>query len=339
MKFGDITFYYWFLGVFILIMFYVHAFNVKKKIIRGFVGENIENKLLPDIDYRRRKIKITFIIMALSLCVLALMRPQWGFKWEQVRKKGLDILIAVDVSNSMLAEDIKPNRFERTKLAIQDMVRKLTGDRIGLIAFSGSSFLQCPLTIDYSGFMLTLKDLEVGSIPIGGTSISSAIIEAINTFDAQEQKNKILIVITDGEDHEGDAIRAAERAKKENIKIYCIGIGSTEGEIIPYLDSNGKRGFLKDREGNVVKTRLDETLLQKIALMTGGSYVRSASTDFGLDIIYNEKLSKLEKRDIESKMKRNYTERFQFPLMAAFIILLIEPLIGDKKRHWFGDRI
>jgi len=260
------------------------------------------------------------------------MRPQWGFQWKEVKRKGLDILVAVDTSKSMLAEDVKPNRLERSKLALKDLVKKLRGDRIGLIAFSGRAFLQCPLTVDYSGFILSLNDISVGTIPRGGTSISHAINKAIESYEGEQKKYKVLIIITDGENHEGDPFRVAELAKKEGIKIFCIGIGSKEGELIPLIDTRGRTVFLKDESGNVVKTRLDEGVLEEIAIATGGSYVRSTSREFGLDLIYREKLAKMEKRDIESKMKRQYEERFQIPLGFAFLLLLIESLIGDRKK-------
>jgi Ca-activated chloride channel family protein len=259
------------------------------------------------------------------------MRPQWGFKWQEIKRKGLDILVAVDVSKSMLAEDIKPNRLERTKLALADFVKHLKGDRIGLIAFSGTAFTQCPLTVDYSGFLLSVEALDTNTIPRGGTSISSAIRQAQESYEGGLKKYKVLIIITDGEDHEGDPVKLAESVQKEGIKIFCIGIGTNEGELIPIRDESGNKGFLKDRSGAVVKTRIDETTLQKIALATGGSYVHASSKEFGLDLIYKEKLSQMEKRELETKMAKQYEERFQIPLVAAFLLLVLEFLISERK--------
>jgi Ca-activated chloride channel family protein len=260
------------------------------------------------------------------------MRPQWGFSWEEVRRSGLDILIAIDTSKSMLAGDIKPNRLERSKLAVKDLIKKLRGDRIGLIAFSGNAFLQCPLTVDYSGFLLSLNELNFNSIPKGGTSISSAIKTAMDSYEGGQKKYKILVIITDGEDHEGNVAEMAEKAKDAGIKIFSIGIGTKEGELISVTDESGNKVFLKDRQGNVVKTRLDETTLQKIALTTGGSYVRATNTEFGLDLIYEEKLSKMEKREIESNMIKRYEERFQIPLAIALVLLCLEPFISERRR-------
>ncbi|MBN1520954.1 MAG: VWA domain-containing protein, partial [Candidatus Aureabacteria bacterium] len=238
----------------------------------------------------------------------------------------------VDTSKSMLAQDVKPNRLERAKLAIKDFIKHLQGDRIGLIAFSGEAFLQCPLTVDYNGFLLSLDSLSVNSITRGGTSISQAIKEAIKSYEGGFKKYKVLIMITDGEDHEGAPLKAAEDAKKEGIKIFCIGIGTPEGELISVEDEKGNKTFLKDSQGNVVKTRLDETTLQKIALATGGSYVRSGATEFGLDMIYDKKLSKMEKRELESKLAKQFEDRFQIPLALAFLLLAGELFINERKR-------
>ena len=192
--------------------------------------------------------------------------------------------------------------------------------------------MQCPLTVDYGGFLLALNDLRIDTIPRGGTSISSAIEEAMQSFDSNLNKYKILIIITDGENNEGDPVRLAEKAAKEGIKIFCIGIGTKEGELIQIVDENGKTTFLKDREGNVVKSSLNEDMLQKITSITGAAYVRSSGSQFGLDFIYDEKLSKMERRDTSTQMDKLYYERFQIPLSFALILLLIEPFISDRKK-------
>lgn len=316
-----------------LILFYMWIFKQRRKVLERFIQKKLVSALTTSFDLGKWKIKVFLVIVIFTLCVFSLIRPKWGFHWEEVKRKGLDILVALDTSKSMLAEDVRPNRLKRSKLAIQDMVRKLKGDRIGLIAFSGTAFLQCPLTVDYNGFMLSLDSVKVGIIPKGGTSISSAIKDAIKVYKDAQAKYKILIIITDGEDHEGYPVKMAEFAKKEDITIYCIGIGTQEGDLIPFADNSGRKGFLKDRQGNVVKTRLDETTLQKIALTTGGSYVRSTSRDFGLDFIYDEKLSKFEKRELSGKMVKYYEERFQIPLGIAFLLLLVEPFITDRRRE------
>jgi len=315
-----------------LSVFYFWAYKRRIKIMQRFAHQDLIADLTPSLSRKRQKVKVALVLSAILLIILSFLRPQWGFHWQEVKRKGLDIIIAVDTSKSMLAEDVRPNRLERAKFAIRDFVRNLKGDRIGLIAFAGEAFLQCPLTVDYGGFLLSVDSLNVNIIPRGGTSISHAIKEAVRSYEGGLKKYKVLIIITDGEDHEGDAIRAAEAAKKEGVKIFCIGIGTPEGELIPITDDKGSRTFLKDNQGNVVKTRLDESTLQKIALVTGGSYVRSGATQFGLDLIYKEKLSKMEKREFESKLTRQFEERFQIPLILAFFLLAGELFISERRR-------
>ena len=315
-----------------LIRFLIWAYKEKRRAMFRFAKEEFLNELTSSVNFKRQKMKFAVIILAFTFSVLALMRPQWGFQWQEVKRRGLDILIAIDTSKSMLATDVKPNRLERSKLAVKDLLKRLKGDRVGLLAFSGTAYLQSPLTVDYSGFTLALNDLSADTIPRGGTSISSAIDVAINTYKGTGNKYKALIIITDGEDHEGDPVKSAEKAKKENMKIFCIGIGTTEGDLIQLADETGKRSFLKDEEGNAVKSRLNEQVLQQIALATGGTYVRSSGAEFGLDMIYEDKLSKMDKQDIKSQMNKLYYERFQLPLCLALILLLIEPLISDRKK-------
>ena len=280
----------------------------------------------------KQKLKAGLLLAAAILIIFSLMRPQWGFHWQEVKRRGLDIIIALDTSKSMLAEDVKPDRLERAKLAIRDFTKNLKGDRIGLVAFSGTAFLQCPLTVDYGGFLLSLDSIDTNTIPRGGTSIASAIKEAIKGYGSQEKKYKTMVIITDGENNEGDPFEAAEEAKKNGIIIFCIGIGTKEGELIPLIEEGGQRQFLKDREGNVVKTRLDEGTLEKIALITGGSYIRSTATEFGLELLYRERLSKMERRELEGKMNKRYIERFQIPLAVALFLILLEAAISDRKQ-------
>ncbi|OGW76027.1 MAG: hypothetical protein A2Z72_02055 [Omnitrophica bacterium RBG_13_46_9] len=332
MRFAQGYYTYGFWIVFILILFLIRVYVSKRLILRKFAEKELLEEIASSVDFKRQMTKSAVIIAALLFAILALMRPEWGFKWQEVKRIGLDILIAIDTSKSMLATDVKPNRLERSKLAVKDLIKKLKGDRIGLIAFSGTAFLQCPLTIDYGGFLLALNDLNVNAIPRGGTSISSAIEVAMQSFERGANKYKVLVIITDGEDHEGDPIRSAEIAKKEGIKIFCIGIGTREGELIQVTGDRGEKTFLKDREGNIVKSRLNEEIPQKIAFETGGMYVRSSGSEFGLDLIYEEKLSKMEKREIKAQMSKLYYERFQIPLAFAMLLLMIEPLMSDRKR-------
>lgn len=330
LAFPEAVYLFWL--VIALAGFYFWANLKRKKILEAFASKNLLSELIASFDARKFKLKQVLIVISAALMIFALSRPQWGFKWQEIKRKGLDIMVAVDVSKSMLAEDVKPNRLERAKLALRDFVKYLKGDRIGLIAFAGSAFVQCPLTVDYNGFLLSVEALDINAIPKGGTFISGAIQEAVKSYEGGLKKYEVLIIITDGEDHEGDPVGAAQLAKKEGVKIFCIGIGTNEGELIPITDENSNKSFLKDNSGNVVKSRLDEAVLQKIALATGGSFVRSSSNEFGLNLIYKEKLSEMEKRELESKMAKQYEERFQIFLFLAFLFLAGEFLTSDRKK-------
>ncbi|MFH1799200.1 MAG: VWA domain-containing protein [Candidatus Omnitrophota bacterium] len=332
MKFAAAYMAVWLWLIPALIGFYIFSSRSRTKTMERFAEKRMLRELSKSFDEAKRNIKKWIIIIAVLFITVAFTRPQWGFQWQEIKRQGLDILIALDTSNSMLAEDVLPNRLERAKLAIKDLVKKLQADRIGLIAFSGSAFLQCPLTVDYNGFLLSLDDVDTLTIPLGGTSLSKVIYNAVKSYEGAKGSEKILIVITDGEDLDGGVEKAIDKAKTEGVKIFCVGIGSSNGELVPITDSAGKKVFLKDSEGNVVKTRLVEEHLRNMALKTGGMYVRSRGAEFGLDLIYNEKLSKLEKQEFKSKREKRYHERFQFPLLFAFVLLLIEPLIGDRKR-------
>ncbi len=322
---GQLLHLLWFVPVVGFLLF--KAVSRRKKIMGRFV----ETKLIKDValgfDVSRWRWKNILLLAVIVFSILALSRPRWGFEWEEVKRKGIDILVVVDVSKSMLTQDVKPNRLERTKLAVKDLLRKLKGDRIGLMAFAGDAFLLCPLTVDYNGFMLSLNDLAPDIIPVGGTNIAKAVTEAMKGYDKTSNQYKAIIVVTDGDNLEGEPLKVAQKAKEEGIKIYTVGIGTQEGELIQI--GNGE--FLKDEQGNYVKSRLNEKLLQQIALTTGGAYVKAGGAQFGLDLIYERELAKLEKRDIESKREKKYYERFQIPLALALLLLVGETCLGARR--------
>ena len=313
-------------------IFFLWVLRRRAALMARFVDKRLAPSIAPSMSTALKVTRMAMVAAAACLCLVALARPQWGFVWQEVKHTGIDMLIAVDVSKSMLATDVKPNRLERSKFAIKDLVKKLSGDRIGLIAFAGTAFLQCPLTIDYNGFLLALDDLTIQSIPRGGTSISAAIREAIGILKGPDTKYKVLVIITDGEDLEGDPLKASKEAAELGIKIYCVGVGSTEGELIPVTGSDSRGGYLTDRSGNVVKSKLNEEVLKEIAISTGGSYVRATQSQFGLVLLYDKIISKLEKRDIEAKMRKRYQDRYQYALALAALLLFLEPLIPERKR-------
>ena len=332
MKFASAYYAYGIWVIPIAVAFYLWMLRRKRAALHVFAEDALLERINTRASARKRVLKFSLLMGAVFTSFAALMRPQWGFTWQEVTRRGLDVLIAVDTSKSMLASDVKPNRLKRSQLAIKDLVKKLGGDRVGLIAFSGTAFLQCPLTVDYNGFLLALNDISVKTIPRGGTSISSAIDVAMKSYEGGEKKYKVLVIITDGEDHEGNSIARAEEAKKEGIKIFCIGIGTAEGDLIQVTDEKGKKSFLRDRDGNVVKSRLNEGVLKRIASITGGMYVRSSGADFGLDLIYDERLSKMETREVQTQMSKLYYERFQIPLGLALLLLVLELLITDMRK-------
>jgi Ca-activated chloride channel family protein len=316
----------------LVVVFYLSVMRRRRVLMERFADKQLLGGITPTVSAARKIWKIVLTASALLLCIFALARPQWGFEWQEIKRTGLDMLIAVDVSKSMLATDVKPNRLERTKLAIKDLVKKLNGDRIGLIAFAGTAFLQCPLTIDYNGFLLTLDDLNTETIPRASTSISSAIKEAIEVFKGPEKKFKVLVLVTDGEELEGNALAAAGEAAQAGVRIYCIGVGTAEGDLIPAINEQGERAYLADRQGQAVKSRLNEDLLKRIAVASGGGYVHATQSDFGLILLYDKVISKLEKHELESKMKKHYQERYQIFLGIAVALLLIESLFSERKR-------
>ena len=314
-----------------LIFFYIYAFRKKDRLIKAFCGETLASELVPSHYRGRQKLKAALIIISFVFLITALMQPRWGFHWEDIKRHGVDILIAIDVSQSMLAEDIKPSRLERAKRKVYDLSQMLEGDRIGLIAFAGTSFVQCPLTLDYGAFKIFLDYLNPDLIPVPGTAIGNAIRKAVASFSQHERTSKALIIITDGEDHEGNPLEAAQEAKKQGIRIFTIGVGQEGGAPIPMKDGSG--GFKKDERGEMVLSRLDETTLQKIALETGGSYVRSVTGDMDLDKIYREDIKgKVEKKELHSTRKKRWEERFPWFIFIGVLLLGLEFFIRERNK-------
>jgi Ca-activated chloride channel homolog len=315
----------------ILALSFYHFQKKSTAALREFASGRLLEKLTRGVSPRKRMIKRVILVLAVAAIFVALARPQMGFQWKEVKRKGIDILVAVDTSKSMLAEDVKPNRLERSKFGIMDFVSKLEGDRVGLLPFSGTAFLMCPLTLDYDAFRNSLEALDTEIIPQGGTDLASAIYEAEAAF-SNDANHKILLLVTDGEDLEGEALSAAEQAKTRGLTIYTVGVGTRSGELIPLMNSGENGTFVKDEKGAPVKSRLDETMLQNIAETTGGKYEPLGQQAEGLEAIYREKLSLVPKQDLAERMQKIPIERFQWPLVLAFILLLAEFSISDRKR-------
>ncbi len=307
----------------------------RRRVLTEFAAPETCDRLTINVSDTRRRIKNILVLAALASCFIALARPHYGEEWREVRQKGIDILIAVDTSRSMLTRDIQPNRLERAKLAIKDFVGRLEGDRVGLMPFAGSSFLMCPLTTDYGAFTASLDALGPDSIPFGGTDLAG-VINAAGTLLSNEANHKILILVTDGEDLKGEALQAAKNAAEHNMTIYTIGVGTPEGELIPDMKSGGKT-YIKDASGNFVRSKLDAITLTKIAEITGGLYVPLGTMGQGFTTIYQEKLKLVPKEEHNERMQRHPIERFYWPLALAIVLLALDFLIsGRKSTRSFG---
>lgn len=291
-------------------------------------------RLMPGFSYGRKKLGWIFFILAFFLSTLALARPQWGEEKRKVERKGVDLIFLLDTSLSMLAEDVKPNRLDKSKLEIKSLIRRLKGDRVGMVAFAGSSFLQCPLTLDYSAFLLFVDSLKPGYIPNPGTSLSQAIGLAVRAFPDQTLKYKAALIFSDGEDHEGGVEEGLEEAKKTGVRIYTMGVGTPEGDPIPLRSAaDGKiSGYKKDRRGEVVVTRLNTELLEKIAKETGGLYLPATAGEKEIDVILKH-LETLGEKRLKEKLVSAREDHFQIFLMLALFFLLWEMLLGYEHQQ------
>ncbi|MFA5688468.1 MAG: VWA domain-containing protein [Kiritimatiellales bacterium] len=321
MKFGAPEFLKWLLLILPLAALFIMLHHRRAARLAQLIAAGSWRKVIAGFSTGRGARRTALRTAALFFVLLALTRPQWGTRWEEVKHRGLDIIIVLDTSRSMLAEDIKPNRLQQAKWAVRDFARKLNGDRVGLVAFAGGSFLQCPVTVDYAAFTMMLNDLYAGIIPRGGTAIEQALRTAINNFDEQSSADRVIILITDGEDHEGDPLRVAEELRRKNIKLFSVGVGTPDGGLIP-----AEEGYVKNTQGLVVKSSLNEALLEKLASGSGGFYVRSAPGDFGLDRIYKFGIAGLQRDEQETRMAKVYEERFMWFAAAALLLLTAEGL-------------
>lgn len=305
----------------------------REKQLARLIHPDLLPVLAPAYQHKRMRTLSLLWLAAFLFGLIALARPQWGFHFDEVRRRGLDIIIALDTSKSMLTEDIKPNRLQQAKWGIRDLLQKLHGDRVGLVTFAGSAFLQCPLSMDYAAFLMSLDDVYAGIIPRGGTAIGKAIEKALESFEYDKSEaDKVLILVTDGEDHEGDATRLLPECKKRGIRVFAIGVGTIEGDLIPVQDEQGRPGFIKDADGKVIKSSLTETPLQQLALGTGGIYIRAAPGDFGMERLYEQGINPLQRDEQESRMMKIYEERYTWFLGAAFLLLLLEAVIPLRVR-------
>ena len=324
---------YLFLIFLIPVFFIVQAvlLRLRRRRIRKFGDEQLVNQMMPSYSKSKVWVRLTLFSIGFFFFAIGLSRPQIGARLKEQEIKGAEIIIAMDVSNSMLAEDYSPNRLDRAKLAISRLVDKLRDDRIGLVIFAGTSFVQLPVTTDYVSAKMFLNTIDTGSIPIQGTAMGDAITTCIRSFSQQSDKSRAIILITDGENHEDDPVAAAAQAAEMGIKVFTIGVGSPEGKPIPM---NGE--LLKDKDGEIVVSRLDESVLQEVAKAGNGAYVRAGNSEFGLNPIIDD-IRKMEDEKYSSVVFEEFDEQFMYFLAIALFFFVLEMLIGDRrsKRHLF----
>jgi Ca-activated chloride channel family protein len=318
-----------FTGLFILYRIW------KKKALKRFGDWDVISHLMPYLSGPKQVLKFIILMLALGFLIVGLANPQIGSKLEKVQRKGADLVIALDVSNSMLSQDIRPDRLTRSVQGITKLIDRLEGDRIGIVVFAGKAYVQLPITTDYSAAKMFLSTISTRMVPTQGTAIGDAIELSAQSFK-EDDRSKAIIIITDGENHEGDALESAEIAVEKGIKIFTIGMGSPEGSPIPVFDNYDRQtGYKTDRQGQTVVSRLDEATLQQVASAGNGIYVRASTGQDGLSKILDE-INALEKQEIETRMFSEYEGRFQYFLAISLFLLLLEFLIPEKKSKWAG---
>lgn len=319
----------------LLIVLFIAMRVLKRRSWKKLGDRSLILQLAPSVSRGKPVIKLVIFCLAYALLVVGLANPQIGTKLEEVKREGVDVIIALDVSNSMKAQDIRPDRLERAKQAISRFIDKLENDRVGIIVFAGQAYVQLPITTDFNAAKLFLSTIDTDIIPTQGTAIGAAIDLAMESFVGEDNKHKALVIITDGENHEDDAIESARKASEQGIIIHTIGMGSPDGAPIPVFHNGVQVDFLKDQDGNTVITKLDQTVLEKISAEGKGIFVRASSGDDGLETIMKE-ISKMDKKAFGTKQFSNYEDRYQYFIGAGLLLLLFEFIISNRKSKWMG---
>ncbi len=326
--------YFWLFSIIIIIILaYFISSLLNKKRFKDLSNNDILNQIIQNKSKYKNILKLVITLLASVSLIIAIMNPQIGSKLEEVKREGIEIMIAIDVSNSMLAEDIKPNRLESAKQSINNLINKLYNDKIGIILFAGDSFLQLPLTSDYSAAKLLLSTVSTDLIPTQGTAIGAAIELSMESFSEDSKAGKALIIITDGENHEDDAITKSKDAQNNGITISTIGMGTEEGGPIPIYRNGQRIDFIKDRSGNTVVTKLDAAMLSQIAATGEGSFIRASNAGLDLKKIIDD-MQSLEKEEFESKIFSDYEDRFQIFLGISILLFMMEFLISNRENKF-----
>lgn len=319
----------------ILLVGYWMYLGWKKRALLRFGETGVISRLMPGVSRLRSHLKFILLMLTLASILLALANPQIGSKLEKVQRKGIDLIIALDVSNSMMAEDIQPNRLNRARQSVTRLIDEMENDRIGLIVFAGKAYVQLPITTDYGAAKLMLSTLKPDLVPVQGTAIGQALETAMTSFQ-DDKTGKAVIVITDGENHEDDAVEKAAEAAKRGIRVFTIGMGSADGAPIPIYRNNRMEGFKKDQSGTTIITRLDESMLRQIAEAGNGIYVRASNSNSGLKQIFDQ-ISKLDQNTYDTHNYADYEDRFQYFIALALVFIVLNFLLNERKSKW-ADR-
>jgi Ca-activated chloride channel homolog len=333
-RFEHTQYFYGFVLIPVLVILLITYFIMIRKKMQRLGDEGLVKELTPYVSKRKRIIKSVLFLLAFCSLVLALCNLQTGSKLTEVKREGADIVVCLDVSNSMLAQDLTPDRLTRAKYALEKMIDLLEGDRLSLIIFAGEAYVQLPMTTDYNAAKMFLDAINPDMVPVQGTNLEAAINKAVESFGKDLGKNKAIILITDGENHESEAIVAAEDAGKKGVMVCTIGIGSENGVPIPLIERGVVKGYRKDREGQTVVTRLNASLLKTIAAKGNGVYVHATQADLGLTNVL-DKINELDKAQIESKMYTDYEDQFQWFIAACLALLVFEFLISERVSEWY----
>ncbi len=333
-KFENSIYFYAFGIIPLLTLFFFSYLNQRQKKLKQLGEAHLVNKLSPYSNLPKRVTKYVILMLALSSLILAICNLQTGSKLMEVKREGAELMVCLDVSNSMLAQDLSPNRLTRAKYALEKMIDRLEGDQLGLVIFAGEAYVQLPITSDYNAAKMFLESIGPGMVPLQGTDLAAAINKAAESFNKDKGKNKAIILITDGENHETDAIDAATAAASAGIMINTIGIGSENGVPIPLIQNGINKGYRKDKDGNTVITKLNSEVLKEISSKGNGVYVQATQADLGLESVL-DKINELDKAQIDSKMYTDYEDQFQWFIGLSLFFLLIEFLISEKTSEWY----
>lgn len=334
-KFENTEYFYAFALIPLCVLIYVWYVFKTRRNLKKLGDSALIRQLVPDVSKAKKTTRFILFTLGMGLLILGICNLQTGTKTQDVKREGADIMVCLDVSNSMMAQDLTPNRLERAKIALEKMIDGLQGDRLGIVVFAGEAYVQLPITTDYGAAKLFLESINPKIVPVQGTNIAAAINTSLESFGKDEGKNKAIVIITDGEQNEeDDAVSVAEEAAKKNITIHTIGVGSESGVPIPNMVNGVPAGYKKDKQGNTVVTKLDPKILQDIAAATNGVYVQATSSDIGLDAIM-DKIAEMDKKSMESKMYTDYEDQFQWFLGAALLLLVAEALLSERvSRLW-----